>query len=272
MAASKRVRINGVTLVTGAAGVLGSAVLAELAARDLPARGLGRREKPAQVLAEWSRLDLLKSDNLREPLDGVGSIIHCASDPRRPKDDLIALERLMRAGKAVGSPHLIFVGIAGIERAARRFPYYRLKLEAEHHLSAEYPASSVVRVTQFHPFVAFLLRRLDARIAVVVPRGAQLQPVDVNFVASQLVDTALTRSTSRAPDVHGPETISLEELARTWLHVRHRHSPVVSIPVPSPFQPLKALSEIETVTGNIGGISWSTWIAEHYGDDAYARR
>lgn len=175
----------------------------------------------------------------------------------------------MWAAKAVRSPHLVFVGIAGIERAAPHFPYYRVKLEAEQRLRAEYPESSVVRVTQFHPFVAFLLQRLDAKIAVVVPQG-QLQPVDVEFVASQLVDTALTRSTSRAPDVHGPETISLKDLARKWLHVRHRHTPVVSIPIP--FQPLKALSAIETVTGNAGGISWNTWIAEHIGDDAYVRR
>ncbi len=270
MAASKRAGMNGLTLVTGATGVLGSAILAELAARDLPARGLSRSEKPAQVFADWTSLDLLKSEDLREALDGAGSIIHCASDPRRPKDDMVALGQLMRAAKAVGSPHLVFVGIAGIERSAPHFPYYRLKLEAEHRLRAEYPASSVVRVTQFHPLVAFLLRRLDAKIAVVVPRGAQLQPVDVDFVASQLVDTALTRSTSRVPDVHGPETISMKELARTWLQVRHRQTPVVSIP--TPFQPLKALSAIETVSGNAGGISWNTWIAEHTGDDAYARR
>ncbi len=85
MATSKRARMNGPTLVTGAAGVLGGAVLANLAARDLPARGLSRRQKPAHVLADWSCSDLLTGEDLSAALDGTGSIIHCASDPRRPE-------------------------------------------------------------------------------------------------------------------------------------------------------------------------------------------
>ncbi len=176
----------------------------------------------------------------------------------------------MLAAKAAGSPHLVFVSIAGIERAARHYAYYRFKLVAEERLRSVYPASTIVRVTQFHPFVAFLLRRLDAKLAVIVPSAARLQPVDVNFAASQLVDVVLERPILRAPDVHGPETVGFKQLARTWLQAQHRRTPVAAIPIP--FQPLKALSAIETVTGSGGGISWTTWITGHISDDdAYSR-
>ncbi len=174
---------------------------------------------------------------------------------------MAALERLLDSMGRGGAIHLIYIGIAGIERAASRFPYYAAKLRCEQALAASSMPHTILRATQFHPFVSFLLRHLDARLALIAPRGVTLQPVDVAFVAARLVQHAGAAPAGRTPDVHGPQSLGMDDLARSWLRAQGRRTPVTGLPLP--VQPFRAFAQLERVSGIHGGLPWRDWLAQN---------
>ena len=246
-------------LVTGAGGTLGRAVMAEFASRGVRARGCGRRGAPAGLVGEWARVDLLGGDGLAAALGGVEVVIHCASAPTRPTEDVEAVAVLAEAARRTGAA-VLFVGIAGIEGAARHLAYYRCKLAAEHCLAASGADFAVVRATQFHDFADYILGRLDAGWVAVAPSGIALQPVDRRFVARRLADYALAGARGRLPDIHGPEVLRLQDMARLRLTARGRRSWLV--PLRLPLAPFRALGALALVQGDAGGRSWDAWLAD----------
>jgi uncharacterized protein YbjT (DUF2867 family) len=253
-------------LVTGAGGSLGRAVVDALTALKARVRGLGRRAAPEPFRADWRRADLLTGDGLAAAVDGVGAVVHCASDPRRPSDDLAALDRLI-AALAPNRAHLVFVGIAGIEAAAEKFEYYRVKLECERKVAQSGVPYTIVRATQFHPFVDLILRKLSVGPLLFAPRMT-LQPVDIGFVAKRLAGYALGPPRGRVPDVHGPEALDTGTLTAEWLKARHQSK--IGIRLPS-IGPLAALARIQRVDGDAGGRTWSEWLAaEASGESVYS--
>ena len=67
--------------VTGGSGLVGSFVLAELVARGLPVRALYRQHIPALPVAErveWVQGDVRDALGLRQALEGVTHVFHCA--------------------------------------------------------------------------------------------------------------------------------------------------------------------------------------------------
>jgi uncharacterized protein YbjT (DUF2867 family) len=261
---------NANILVTGCGGVLGRRVREALHARGVKVRGLGRGPNPFGANADWARVDLRRSEGLASALNGIDAVVHCASNPRLPSDDLVAIGNLLAAMARARTSRLVFAGIAGIDRAAA-FAYYGVKREVERRIEASGAPFVIARATQFHDFVDFILRRLDARIAVVVPSGARLQSVAVDFVAEALARHALGDAWGRAPDIHGPESLSFADLARAWLEAQCRRAPSLSLPMP--FQPFRALRELEPVRGECGGSTWRQWLDDDArGDNAYQSR
>jgi uncharacterized protein YbjT (DUF2867 family) len=254
-------------LVTGAAGVLGGAVMHALSIRKIAARGSSRRERPAGFAGDWARIDLLSGRGLAAAADGMNGIIHCASDPAKPAQDLKALAHLIDAA-ARTKLRIVYVGIAGIEQAAPAYRYYAIKLACERRLADSGIAHTIVRATQFHPFVEYLLQRLTFGPALFVP-ALCLQPVDVAHVANRLVEHALAGTAGRAIDLCGPERLDARTLAQSWLAARHLRKRLLPAPA---FGPLRALARIAPVDGDAGGIGWTQWLsapdAQH---DAYQR-
>jgi uncharacterized protein YbjT (DUF2867 family) len=78
--------------------------------------------------------DLLAGDGLAGAAAGVGAVVHCGSDPRRPCVEVDGTRNLIQAVQAAGTPHLVYVSIVGIDRVPYR--YYRAKLEAERLIQA----------------------------------------------------------------------------------------------------------------------------------------
>lgn len=242
-------------LVTGASGMLGSAVAQVLAERGVPFAGSGRRAAPAGFPGEWRRADLLTGEGLADSLEGCSCIIHAASNPRRPDEDLTAIDRLMaEAGRQ--AVHLLHVGIAGIEDSAPHLAYYRVKLECERRLAAGGLPHAVQRATIFHPFLDQVLGRLALGPLLLVP-PMTLQPVDLAFVADELVAVTLERPAGRVTDLQGPETLGTTELTRPWLA---RRGARLRLPAP-PLGPLAALSKLRPVRGRSGGATWADWLA-----------
>ena len=221
-------------LVTGGTGTLGRALVHTLLDAGVPVRVLSRRERTpaAPSAAEWVVGDLLTGDGLAEAVTGVSAVVHCASDPRKPDDDLDAAVQLLLAARAAAVPHLVYVSIVGVDRVP--FAYYKAKHRVEEIVEDGGVPWTILRATQFHDFVATLLDYLSRGPVALAPAGMSDQPVDVREVASRLAQLVAAGPSGRVEDLGGPQVLTTTELMRTYLAARGRRRPVWTVPFPGP--------------------------------------
>ncbi|WP_412028320.1 SDR family oxidoreductase [Deinococcus yunweiensis] len=238
-------------LVTGGSGVLGRAIVPVLRGSGADVRVLSRR---ADGSPGECRGDLLTGDGLAQALSGVSTVIHAASQPSHPAADVTMTRTLLDAARAAGVGHLVYVSIVGCDQV-RALPYYRAKTQAEALVAAGGVPFTVIRATQFHEFVAFLLSRA-ARWPLLPLPALPMQPVEVGAAAQQVAGVALGAPLGRAPDVVGPAVLTLPELARTWSAATGRPLRTLPLPVGQLFTPL-IRPELPGV-----GRSWADWLAQ----------
>ena len=215
-------------LVTGGTGVLGRRVVDLLHSAGLGARVLSHSEKPGTI---WG--DLLTGEGLEPAVEGIDTIIHCATSPFRKAHevDVAGTGRLLEASARAGVGHLVYISIVGIDRAAS-YPYYRVKLDAERVIEGSPIPYTILRATQFYDLVLMALRFLGRLPVMPLPRGFLGQPIDAGEVAERLVELALSGPAGRVPDVGGPEVNTLAGAARTYLKVAGLRRRIVQLPVP----------------------------------------
>ena len=239
-------------LVTGGTGLLGRRVCRTLSADGHSVRVLSRTASgPPIPGAETAIGDLSTGAGLLRAVEGTTAIVHCASDPRNPRAvDVAGTERLLEVAQGAGRPHVVYISIVGVDRIPMK--YYAAKLAAEEAIARSGLPWTVLRATQFHPFVLQLLDRLTAFPVVPVPRGWRVQPVDVDEVARRLVDAVASGPAGRLPDLGGPEAFPVVDLVRDRLRESPRRRPVLELPVPgAAAAALRAGANL--VPGNPGG-------------------
>lgn len=244
-------------LVTGASGVLGSAVVDHLVSRRVKVIGCGRQSKPVGSRDHWRKVDLLTGEGLDTAMSETTCVIHCASNPSKPREDIGALENLIKVAREKGR-HIVYVSIAGMEQAADDYEYYRVKLECEQRLARAGFGYTITRATPFHPFVSDMLKRLTLGPFLMVPKMT-LQPVDPAFVAQRLVSYALDRYQGRTPDLAGPQIIDQKTLTAQWMKSRRTSKMRISAPR---FRSIRAIEGLKSVTGEKGGQSWREWLSD----------
>jgi uncharacterized protein YbjT (DUF2867 family) len=225
-------------LVTGGTGVLGARLVRRLLEDGQPVRVLSRRShRPANVpeKAQWAVGDLATGSGatgsgLQAALDGVGTVIHCASDPRHWNKDVPAAQNLVDAARAAGSPHIVYVSIVGIDRVP--FGYYQAKLRVERLLESSGLPWTVLRATQFHDLLLAMAQQLIRLPVVLVPAGVASQPIDVGDVADRLAEIAVGKPLGQAPEMGGPRPWTVAEVVRAVLRVSGRTRPVIEVPLP----------------------------------------
>ncbi|GAA3440986.1 nucleotide-diphosphate-sugar epimerase [Planomonospora venezuelensis] len=208
-------------LVTGGTGTLGRHVVDRLAEAGRPARVLSRTRGPYIG-------DLGTGAGLAAALDGVRTVVHLASDPRRRGADVEGARNLIAAAPA--GTHLVFVSIVGVDR--HPYSYYRAKYEVEGMIERSGLPYTILRAAQFHDLVLYGARTLARLPVVPVPAGVAFQPVAAEEVAARLAGLALGEPAGRVPDMGGPEILDAAELARIYLRSTGRRRPVLPVPVP----------------------------------------
>ncbi|WP_433478920.1 SDR family oxidoreductase [Spirillospora sp. CA-142024] len=220
-------------LVTGASGTLGRPLTRLLAESGADVHGLSRRARAPQDGVTWHKGDLSTGEGIDAALDGVETIVHCASDAFRAKRDLPAAERLIEAARGQGAPHLIYISIVGVDKIPYR--YYRTKYAVEKLIEDSGLPYTILRATQFHtlPDTVFdMLTKIPGVMAL--PKGLRDQPIDVGEVAERLAELALAAGPARrVEDMGGPEVLSAEEMMRDYLKARGLRRPV-RVPIPLP--------------------------------------
>lgn len=231
--------------IVGGTGTVGAEAVRALAARGHVVRVLSRRA------AEYP-VDLTTGDGLERALAGVDVVIDAANGNRKVM--VGGTERLLRAEAAAGVRHHVLVSIVGIDEVGGA--YYKTKLAQEAAVRAGGVPWTIMRATQFHPFVAQVFAK-SAKLGVVPSLSAPLQPVDPGEVGRALADAAEAAPAFAIERFAGPEVVSARELARRWRSATGSHAVPVRLPAT---RSLRAGGLTDTSAPH-GNVTFEQWLA-----------
>ena len=233
-------------LLTGATGVVGTALLPQLLAAGHQVRALVREPRrlgPQRVNVQLALVDLADPHGLRHALRGCDTVIHLAAairdqPPRRVEEiNGLGTLRLLRAAERAGAKRFLFfsaLGATGFQRTR----FFRSKALAEEavldaDLDGSVFAPSIV-YDRDDPWVT-LLRRL-ALLPMLPVSGdgeALYQPIWAHDVGRSVVGWLEGRGGSQVRhELAGPQVLSYDDMARTVAAAAGRTRPLIHVPLP----------------------------------------
>lgn len=254
-------------LVTGGLGGLGSDVTRALVARGAAPRALTHRAAAAPPPGATLVVgDLRDGAGLAEAVDGVSTIIHCASSAR---DADFATERagarILSLLAAASRAHLIYISIIGVDRSD--YGYYAAKREAETIIEQSGASFTILRASQFHSLVYGLLRSWDTGAGGLrVPPDMRFQSVDRVEVAARLVALADGPAAGYAAPMRGPETLEMAAMASAYLTALGRADEPVEALDPASAPPSVFRTGVnllpEDAPATTGCETWATYLRD----------
>ena len=253
-------------LLTGATGLVGSAVLRRLTARGDPVRCLVR--DPRRLGAERVRVQLAIGDlsdpaSWRHALRGVKTVVHLAATERdQPRatieeiDGLAAL-RLLRAAERAGAERFLWLTPLGAS-PHHRSRVHRAKALAERAVAASNLSTATLASSLVYAPGDRRLQRID-RLGAVLPAvpvmgsgSARLQPIWADDVADCVVSALDDRAAGRF-ELAGPDVLSHRQIVQLTLRGAHRRRRLISVPL-TLVRPL--LRAHETLAGPTAFATW----------------
>ena len=216
-------------LVTGATGTLGHRVVGEATEAGHAVRALSRKSHVGYTGVHWAQADLLSGEGIDAALEGIDTVIHCATQGTRDKD-VASAANLISAARRAKTANIIYVSIAGIDRIP--LPYYKTKLRVEEALIASGLDHTIIRVTQFHDLIETTFSAQRFSPALFTFKGVRFQPIDTRDVATHLVSLIDDGPAGRVDDIGGPAVLGHDDLGRIYLNARGSRRRVLSLPVP----------------------------------------
>jgi NADH dehydrogenase len=253
-------------LLTGATGLVGSALLRRLLAEGTPVRCLvrdPRRLGTQRVRVQIALGDLTDPPSFRNALRGVHTVVHLAASirdqPRGSIEELngIATWRMVEAAQRAGVQRFVFFSVLGAS-THHRARFFRAKALAEDAVRA-----SEMRSIVFAPSIVYapgdpwltLLERLA--LLPVVPlsgRGRALyQPIWAEDVAGCVIAALGEPDGAERLELAGPETLSYNDIVRLVLRSLGRRRPLLHLPTP---MVSRALRLLEATTGPRAFATW----------------
>jgi uncharacterized protein YbjT (DUF2867 family) len=253
-------------LLTGATGLVGSAVLRRLVAEGAEVRCLVRN--PRRLGAQRVRVqialgDLTDPPSFRNALRGVHTVVHLAAairdQPRGSIEELngIATWRMVEAAERSGAERFVFFSALGAS-THQRARFLRAKALAEQAVR-----ESQLRSTVFAPSIVYapgdpwltLLERLALLpLMPVSGRGrAVYEPIWVEDVAACVIASLNEPDGDERYELAGPERLSYDDIARTVLDAMNRRRPLLHVPTPIVSRALRLLEAVS------GPRAFATW-------------
>jgi NADH dehydrogenase len=245
-------------LLTGATGLVGSALLRRLVAEGQPVRCLvrdPRRLGPQRVRVQIALGDLTDPPSFRNAMRGVSTVVHLAASTRdQPRGSIeelaaIATWRMVEAAQRAGVERFVFFSALGAS-THHRARLFRAKALAEQAVREADMRSTVIAPSLVYAPGDRLLTLIE-RISLlpVVPvsgRGRAIcQPIWADDVAACVM--AALRGGEDGTGVHeryeltGPETLSYNDVINAVLRSLDRERPLVPIPTPIASRALRLL-------------------------------
>lgn len=204
------------------------------------------------------KADFLTGEGMNEAVSEADVVVHLVSDATKPrKTDIDGTGRLLGM---MGDQHLVYISIVGVDR--HPFAYYRAKYETEQLIVDSGISHSILRATQFHDFIARIMRAACRPPLALVPKKFVFQPIDTAEVAATLTELIESQSPGLQPDLAGPEILTAEHLARTLMEAIGRERPMLNLPVPG--QAARAFRDgLHTNADRaVGTKTWDTYLEQ----------
>jgi NADH dehydrogenase len=261
-------------LLTGATGLVGSALLPRLLAEGTEVRCLvrdPRRLGAQRVRVQIALGDLTDPPSFRNALRGVHTVVHLAASirdqPRGSIEELngIATWRMVEAAGRQGVERFVFFSALGAST------HHRTRLLRAKALAEQAVRDADVRSIVFAPSIVYapgdpwltLLERmaLFPMMPVSGSGRAVFQPIWADDVAACVVgalrepdgEGTADDGAQRRYELAGPETLTHSEIVRTLLRSQGRGRPLVHVPTPVVSRCLRLLERA------LGPRAFATW-------------
>jgi uncharacterized protein YbjT (DUF2867 family) len=235
-------------LLTGATGLVGSALLPCLVAEGQPVRCLvrdPRRLGPQRVRVQIALGDLADPPSFRNAMRGVSTVVHLAASTRdQPRGSIeelaaIATWRMVEAAQRAGVERFVYFSALGAST------HHRARLFRAKALAEQAVRESEMYTTVIAPSLVYapgdrwltLIERLSLLPLVPISgRGrAVCQPIWAEDVASCVVAAlrnASDSTTHERYELAGPQTMTYNKVVDTVLRPLGRERPLLPIPTP----------------------------------------
>ena len=260
-------------LLTGATGLVGSALLRRLVAEGEPVRCLVRNPRrlgPQRVRVQIALGDLTDPPSFRNAMRGVDTVVHLAASTRdQPHGSIeelaaIATWRMVEAARRAGVRHFVFFSALGAST------HHRARLFRAKALAEQAVADADIRSTVIAPSLVYapgdhwltLLERLSLLPVMPVSGNgrAVCQPIWAEDVADCVIaalNGGKEHGTPAEPEgngsrdlldrryeLAGPETLTYDDIIRTALRSLHRERALAHIPTPLVSRVLRLLDKV----------------------------
>lgn len=208
-------------VVIGGTGLIGSRVVTQL-------KALGHE---AIAASPNTGVNTVTGEGLGEALSGAQAVIDVANSPSFEADAALDFfttsgENLLAAGAAAGVAHHIALSVVGTDRL-QSSGYFRAKLAQEELIKASPIPWTILRSTQFFPFVAGIIQSGSMGDEVHLS-SAMVQPVAAEDVVEALVEIVLGQPLNNTVEIAGPEAIRMDAFAQEYLDAREDRRKVVA--------------------------------------------
>ena len=243
-------------VVIGGTGRIGSGLVTSLK----------RQGHEAIAAAPDTGVDTITGEGLAEVLVGAQVVVDVANSPSF--DDAAAMSffqtaghNLLAAEKAAGVGHHVALSIVGTDRL-QASGYLRAKLVQEELIKASSIPYTILRSTQFFPFIEAIIKAGAIDSQIHLPTGL-VQPIHADDVIAALTEIAVGVPANGTIEIAGPEAIAIDRFAEEYLSARADSRSVVGDPNTPYFGAV--LEERSLVPGpspRLGRITLEDWLHE----------
>lgn len=249
-------------LVTGGTGVLGRNFEKIALERGMDLR-LASRNRPKKTKTDWCYLDVETGQGIADALKGVDVVFHTATNPMKKfhEVDYLGTKKLLAACKENNIKHFIYPSIVGMERIPMK--YYKCKLQVESLIMESGIPFTILRATQFHNLVERLFNTFSRYPITILPSKMQFQTIAVEEVAAAFVEICDGEPLGCAPDIGGPEIMTVKEMHQIWREALAKRNKFVPLFLPLPV--IKGFVKGDNTNSEIksGEITWRDWLVRN---------
>lgn len=210
-------------VVIGGTGLIGSRVVS----------GLKVRGHDAVAASPNTGVNTLTGQGLAEVLAGARAVIDVANSPSFEADAALDFFRtsgtnLLAAEQVAGVAHHVALSVVGTDRLTSS-GYFRAKLAQEDLIKASPTPWTILRSTQFFPFVAGIIQSGSIGDEVHLS-SAKVQPVAAEDVVEALIELVLADPLNDTIEIAGPEKIRMDAFAQEYLVAQEDRRTIVAEP------------------------------------------